>query len=196
MISCSSPFLVRIFIVQWSITSVVKLARTSRMTSSLPAGSVGGASCSSLPSRPRPCLMRCPRTSRSCYPRGDTAVEHSQRRSQRSLGLRLDRRKEGWPTCPRTPCLPEANVMRIYGKRWDIVIFFRTAKQFLGLEKGCHAREFDSLIVAHAHPGPGTDAGQDEPKQLLAGALLSRQGRCASLAKRLTSWASMRLFVK
>jgi len=40
-------------------------------------------------------------------------------------------------------------VVRIYGKRWDIEVFFRTAKQFLGLEKGCQARDFDALI-AHA----------------------------------------------
>ena len=40
-------------------------------------------------------------------------------------------------------------MVRIYGKRWDIEVFFRTAKQFLGLEKGCQARDFDALI-AHA----------------------------------------------
>lgn len=43
--------------------------------------------------------------------------------------------------------LPEAEVVRIYGKRWDIEVFFRTAKQFLQLEKGSQARDFDSLIA-------------------------------------------------
>ncbi len=43
--------------------------------------------------------------------------------------------------------LPEADVVRIYGKRWDIEVFFRTAKQHLELEKGCQARDFDSLIA-------------------------------------------------
>ena len=43
--------------------------------------------------------------------------------------------------------LPEADVVRIYGKRWDIEVFFRTAKQHLELEKGCQARDFDALIA-------------------------------------------------
>lgn len=61
-----------------------------------------------------------------------------------------DRRKKDWLTLLSTDLnLPEADVVRIYGKRWDIEVFFRTAKQFLGLEKGCQARDFDSLI-AHA----------------------------------------------
>jgi hypothetical protein len=61
-----------------------------------------------------------------------------------------DRRKKDWLTLLSTDLnLPEADVVRIYGKRWDIEVFFRTAKQFLGLEKGCQARDFDALI-AHA----------------------------------------------
>lgn len=43
--------------------------------------------------------------------------------------------------------LAEADVVRIYGKRWDIEVFFRTAKQHLELEKGCQARDFDALIA-------------------------------------------------
>lgn len=43
--------------------------------------------------------------------------------------------------------LPEAEVVRIYGKRWDIEVFFRTTKQHLDLEKGCQARDFDALIA-------------------------------------------------
>ena len=46
--------------------------------------------------------------------------------------------------------LPEADVVRIYGKRWDIEVFFRTAKQHLGLEKGCQARDFDAMIATRA----------------------------------------------
>ena len=40
-------------------------------------------------------------------------------------------------------------VVRIYGKRWDIEVFFRTAKQQLDLEMGCQTKDFDALI-AHA----------------------------------------------
>ncbi len=43
--------------------------------------------------------------------------------------------------------LVEADVVRIYGKRWDIEVFFRTIKQHLDLEKGCQARDFDALIA-------------------------------------------------
>ncbi len=43
--------------------------------------------------------------------------------------------------------LGEADVVRIYGKRWDIEVFFRTVKQHLDLEKGCQARDFDALIA-------------------------------------------------
>ncbi|MFW6344429.1 MAG: transposase, partial [Sediminispirochaetaceae bacterium] len=43
--------------------------------------------------------------------------------------------------------LPETEVVRIYGKRWDIEVFFRTIKQHLGLEKECQARDFDALIA-------------------------------------------------
>lgn len=61
-----------------------------------------------------------------------------------------NRRKKDWLAILSTDTsLPEADVVRIYGKRWDIEVFFRTAKQFLGLEKGCQARDFDTLI-AHA----------------------------------------------
>ncbi|WP_141721141.1 transposase, partial [Desulfoplanes formicivorans] len=28
-------------------------------------------------------------------------------------------------------------IVRIYGRRWDIEVFFRTAKQHLELERGC-----------------------------------------------------------
>ena len=43
--------------------------------------------------------------------------------------------------------LADAEVVRIYGKRWDIEVFFRTIKQHLGLEKDCQARNFDTLIA-------------------------------------------------
>lgn len=43
--------------------------------------------------------------------------------------------------------LSDADVVRIYGKRWDIEVFFRTIKQHLDLEKGCQARDFDALIA-------------------------------------------------
>ncbi|GAU08260.1 transposase [Desulfoplanes formicivorans] len=43
--------------------------------------------------------------------------------------------------------LPDEEIVRIYGRRWDIEVFFRTAKQHLELEKGCQSRDFDALIA-------------------------------------------------
>ncbi|MGE4443235.1 MAG: transposase [Desulfomicrobium sp.] len=43
--------------------------------------------------------------------------------------------------------LADEDVVRIYGKRWDIEVFFRTAKQHLELEKGCQGRDYDALIA-------------------------------------------------
>ena len=43
--------------------------------------------------------------------------------------------------------LAEEDVVRIYGKRWDIEVFFRTLKQHLALEKGSQARNLDALIA-------------------------------------------------
>jgi hypothetical protein len=43
--------------------------------------------------------------------------------------------------------LRDDEIVRIYGRRWDIEVFFRTAKQHLELEKGCQSRDFDALIA-------------------------------------------------
>lgn len=43
--------------------------------------------------------------------------------------------------------LPEKEILRLYGMRWDIEVFFRTTKQHLGFEKGTQGRDYDSLIA-------------------------------------------------
>jgi len=59
-----------------------------------------------------------------------------------------NRHKKDWLALLSTDIeLSETDVVRIYGKRWDIEVFFRTTKQHLGLEKGCQARDFDALIA-------------------------------------------------
>jgi len=56
-----------------------------------------------------------------------------------------NRRKKDWLALLSTDiALPEENVVRIYGKRWDIEVFFRTVTQFLQLETGSQARDFDT----------------------------------------------------
>jgi hypothetical protein len=59
-----------------------------------------------------------------------------------------DRRNSDWLALLSTDVdLPESEVIRIYGRRWDIEVFFRMSKQFLGLEKSIQARDFDCLIA-------------------------------------------------
>ena len=59
-----------------------------------------------------------------------------------------DRRKKEWLALLSTDInLPDEEVVRIYGKRWDIKVFFRMSKQHLGLEKGVQTRDFDSQIA-------------------------------------------------
>jgi len=43
--------------------------------------------------------------------------------------------------------LPAEEVVRIYGKRWDIEVFFKMAKQHLRLDSEIQSRNFDALIA-------------------------------------------------
>jgi hypothetical protein len=45
--------------------------------------------------------------------------------------------------------LQDKDVVRIYGKRWDIEVFFKMAKHYLKLDSEIQVRDFDS-IVAHS----------------------------------------------
>lgn len=61
-----------------------------------------------------------------------------------------DRRKSDWLALLSTDVtLADTDIVRIYGKRWDIEVFFKMSKQYLHLEKGVQLRSFDGL-VAHA----------------------------------------------
>ena len=59
-----------------------------------------------------------------------------------------DKRKKDWLALLSTDItLPDADVVRIYGKRWDIEVFFKMAKQHLKLAKEIQCRDFDALIA-------------------------------------------------
>jgi len=45
--------------------------------------------------------------------------------------------------------LSEEEILRIYGKRWDIEVFFKTCKSMLNLSSECHSLSYDAL-TAHA----------------------------------------------
>ncbi len=42
--------------------------------------------------------------------------------------------------------LPDEEVVRIYGKRWDIEVFFKMMKHYLNLEREVQLRDYDGLV--------------------------------------------------
>ncbi len=59
-----------------------------------------------------------------------------------------DRRKKDWLALLSTDTeLADDDIVRIYGKRWDIEVFFKMAKQHLKLAKEIQCRDFDALIA-------------------------------------------------
>ena len=45
------------------------------------------------------------------------------------------------------PDLSEEEIIRIYGKRWQIEVFFKTCKSYLNLVGECHSLSYDALIA-------------------------------------------------
>ena len=43
--------------------------------------------------------------------------------------------------------LSEEEIIRIYGKRWDIECFFKSCKSYLHLVKECHSLSYDALTA-------------------------------------------------
>ena len=59
-----------------------------------------------------------------------------------------DRRRKDWLVLMSTNLeLANEEIVRIYGKRWDIEVFFKMAKQHLKLAKETQCRDFDALIA-------------------------------------------------
>lgn len=59
-----------------------------------------------------------------------------------------DKRKKDWLALLSTDTRQaEEDIVRIYGKRWDIEVFFKMAKQHLKLAKEIQSRDFDALIA-------------------------------------------------
>jgi hypothetical protein len=46
--------------------------------------------------------------------------------------------------------LPEEEIIRIYGKRLDIEVFFKVCKSFLRLTKECHSISYDAMTAWNA----------------------------------------------
>ncbi|MCP3873786.1 MAG: transposase [Desulfobacteraceae bacterium] len=59
-----------------------------------------------------------------------------------------DRRKKDWLALISTNLeLSNEDIVRIYGKRWDIEVFFKMAKQHLKLAKEIQCRDYDALVA-------------------------------------------------
>ena len=59
-----------------------------------------------------------------------------------------DKHKKDWLALLTTDTqLADEDVIRIYGKRWDIEVFFKMSKQYLKLAKEIQCRDFDALIA-------------------------------------------------
>jgi len=59
-----------------------------------------------------------------------------------------NRNGRGWLAVLSTDTnLPDAEVIRIYGKRWDIEVFFKMAKHHLNLQREVQLRDYDGLVA-------------------------------------------------
>ena len=43
--------------------------------------------------------------------------------------------------------LDEDEIIRIYGKRWDIKVFFKVCKSYLNLSKECRSMSYDAMTA-------------------------------------------------
>ena len=56
-------------------------------------------------------------------------------------------RKDWVPFICTNPDLSETEIIRIYGKRWQIEVFFKTCKSMLNLVGECHSLSYDALTA-------------------------------------------------
>ena len=62
--------------------------------------------------------------------------------------VRNKKNKKDWIAFICTnPELSEEEIIRIYGKRWQIEVFFKTCKSYLQLISECHSLSYDALTV-------------------------------------------------
>lgn len=84
--------------------------------------------------------------------KGSVIVGIGEGKKAKLVFVRRRNRKEGvkWLALLCTELsLPDEEVVRIYGKRWDIEVFFKMAKHYLKLDSEIQVRDFDS-ILAHS----------------------------------------------
>ena len=76
----------------------------------------------------------------------DVVVETMQKQKVKIVFVR-HRHKRNWLAILSTRIdLPAKEIVRIYGKRWDIEVFFKMMKHHLNLEKEAQLRDYDGII--------------------------------------------------
>lgn len=78
----------------------------------------------------------------------DVTVGKDQKIPARIVCVRNKKKKKDWIAfiCTDMSLTPE-EIIRVYGKRWQIEIFFKTCKSYLNLVGECHSLSYDALTA-------------------------------------------------
>ena len=92
-------------------------------------------------------------------------LENGEQAMARIVFVRDRRARKKWLALLSTDTeLPDEEVVRIYGKRWSIEVFFKMSKSYLRLAKEFQGRSYDSPGGEHSHRvHPIHHAGSGEP---------------------------------
>ena len=78
----------------------------------------------------------------------DVMVGKDQKIPARIVCVRNKKKKKDWVAFICTDAsLSEEEIIRVYGKRWQIEIFFKTCKSYLQLVSECHSLSYDALTA-------------------------------------------------
>ena len=66
----------------------------------------------------------------------------------RIVFIKAPKTKRGWVALLSTDMtLESSEIIRMYGKRWDIEVFFKACKSDLALETGIQVRNYDAIVA-------------------------------------------------
>ncbi len=78
----------------------------------------------------------------------DVMIGKDQKIPAKIVCVRNKKNKKDWVAFICTnPDLSEEEIIRIYGKRWQIEVFFKTCKSYLNLVSECHSLSYDALTA-------------------------------------------------
>jgi len=75
-------------------------------------------------------------------------VETKEGQQMKIVFVRNRNKKRQWLGIVSTDVtLPDEEIVRIYGKRWDIEVFFKMMKHYLNLERETQLRDYDGMVA-------------------------------------------------